>query len=122
MTENSWSSSDLSLNQYTIQGIVDTFRRSSRAAVGIHSTGYQWHKIVGSLPVSGVRANWVATGSPRRRMPRPIAGSGFPGHPSGSSSTFRSVSTLTTSANCFQLRSTKRANPMAYPQGLEPQP
>ena len=43
-TSNSWSSTDLSLNQYTIQGIVDTVLRQSQ-------------------PVSGVLANWVATGS-----------------------------------------------------------
>src|ERR1700736_4317944 len=51
-TENSWSSTDLSLNQYTIQGIVDTLHRTSSAAVGIYSTGNLWPKIVGPLPVS----------------------------------------------------------------------
>src|ERR1700736_4786951 len=53
-TENSWSSTELSLNQYTIQGLVATLHRTSSAAVGIYSTGYLWHKIVGTLPVSDV--------------------------------------------------------------------
>ena len=80
-TENSWSSTDLSLNQYTIQGIVDTLRRHSPAAVGIYSTGYQWHKIVGSLPVTGVRANWVATGSLSAEEAHTRCGTGFSGVP-----------------------------------------
>jgi hypothetical protein len=80
-TENSWSSTDLSLNQYTVQGIVDTLHRASTAAVGIYSTGYQWHKIVGSLPVSGVRANWVATGSPSAEEAHSRCGTGFSGAP-----------------------------------------
>ncbi len=80
-TENNWSLADLSMNQYTIQGIVDTLRRSSRAAVGIYSTGYQWHKIVGSLPVSGLRANWVATGSPSAGDTPAHCGIGFSGAP-----------------------------------------
>ena len=80
-TENSWSSTDLSMNQYTIQGIVDTLRRSSRAAVGIYSTGYQWHKITGGLSVSGVRANWVATGSPSAGDAPTHCGVGFSGAP-----------------------------------------
>jgi hypothetical protein len=61
-TENSWSSTDLSLNQFTIQGIVDTLLRRTTAPVGVYSTGYQWRKIVGSLRVSGVNADWMATG------------------------------------------------------------
>jgi hypothetical protein len=80
-TENSWSSTDLSLNQYTIQGIVDTLHRHSAAAVGIYSTGYQWRVITGGLPVSGVRANWVATGSPSAREAAAHCGTGFSGAP-----------------------------------------
>jgi hypothetical protein len=80
-TENSWSSDDLSLNQHTIQGIVDTLHRSSRAVVGIYSTGYQWRKITGGLPVSGVRANWVATGSPSAADAPAYCGTGFSGAP-----------------------------------------
>ena len=79
-TENSWSSTDLSLNQYTIQGIVDTLRKTT-SAVGIYSTGYQWGRITGGLPVSGVMANWVATGSLSGDEARARCGTGFSGAP-----------------------------------------
>jgi hypothetical protein len=80
-TENSWSSTDLTLNQFTIQGIVDTLLRESPAAVGIYSTGYQWRTIMGSLPVSGVVANWVATGARSDRRVQRYCGTGFSGAP-----------------------------------------
>ena len=80
-TSNSWSSTDLSLNQYTIQGIVDTILRQSPAAVGVYSTGYQWHSIVGNLPVSGVLGDWVATGSSSAGRAPADCGTGFSGHP-----------------------------------------
>jgi hypothetical protein len=80
-TENSWSPTDLSLNQYTIQGIVDTLRHHSAAAVGIYSTGYQWRTITGGLPVTGVRANWVATGSLSAGGAPAHCGTGFSGAP-----------------------------------------
>jgi len=79
-TENSWSSTDLSLNQFTIQGIVDTLHQAT-SAVGIYSTGYQWHTIVGSLPVTGVRANWVATGNLAAEGAHTHCGTGFSGAP-----------------------------------------
>lgn len=78
-TANSWSSTDLSLNQYTLQGVVDTLLRQSPAAVGIYSTGYQWKTIVGSLPVSGVLADWVATGASTSKRARAYCGTGFTG-------------------------------------------
>ena len=80
-TENSWSSTDLSLNQYTIQGLVDTLHRKSPATVGIYSTGYQWRTIVGRLPVSGVRASWVATGNLSAEGAHARCGTGFSGAP-----------------------------------------
>ena len=79
-TENSWSSTDLSLNQFTIQGIVDTLHQAT-SAVGIYSTGYQWQTIVGSLPVTGVRANWVATGNLAAEGAHAHCGTGFSGAP-----------------------------------------
>ena len=79
-TENSWSSTDLSLNQYTIQGIVDTLHQAT-SVVGIYSTGYQWHTIVGSLPITGVRANWVATGSLSAEGAHAHCRTGFSGAP-----------------------------------------
>ena len=80
-TGNSWSSTDLSLNQYTIQGIVDTLLRQSPAAVGVYSTGYQWRTITGNLPVSGVLADWVATGSSSPGRAHSYCGIGFSGRP-----------------------------------------
>ncbi|SRR6266550_1156552 len=80
-TDNSWSSADLSLNQYTIQGLVDTLHRRSKATVGIYSTGYQWRKITGGLPVSGVGANWVAIGNGSAEQARGHCGTGFTGAP-----------------------------------------
>ena len=80
-TSNSWSSTDLTLNQYTIQGIVDTLLRQSPAAVGVYSTAYQWRTIVGNLPISGVLADWVATGSTSAGRARAYCGIGFSGRP-----------------------------------------
>ena len=80
-TSNSWSSTDLSLNQYAIQGIVDTLLRQSPAAVGVYSTAYQWRTIVGELPVLGVLADWVATGSTSPRRAHAYCGIGFSGRP-----------------------------------------
>ena len=78
-TANSWSSTDLSLNQYTLQGLVDTVLRQSPAAVGIYSTRNQWTTIVGSLPVNGVLADWVATGTYSSKKARAYCGTGFSG-------------------------------------------
>jgi len=80
-TGNSWSSSDLSLNQFTIQGIVDTLLRRSSAPVGIYSTAYQWRSIVGSLRVSGAVADWVATGSTSFAGVEAMCSASFSGHP-----------------------------------------
>jgi len=98
-TSNSWSSTDLSLNQYTIQGIVDTILRQSPAAVGVYSTGYQWHSIVAT---SRSPAFW-ATGSPRGRPPpdglAPTVEPAFRDIRSGSCSTSAEASTPTTRAD-----------------------
>ena len=80
-TENSWSSTDLSLNQFTIQGIVDTLLRRSLAPVGIYSTPYQWRTIVGSLQITGAAADWVATGHTTIDGVRAACGAGFSGAP-----------------------------------------
>ena len=65
----------------SIQGIVDTLLRQSPAAVGVYSTGYQWRTITGNLPVSGVLADWVATGSSSAGRARASCGTGFSGRP-----------------------------------------
>lgn len=60
-TANSWSATDLSLNRYTLAGLVTEFRALSTAPVGVYSTAYQWQTIMGTFqpPVDGT---WVATG------------------------------------------------------------
>jgi hypothetical protein len=78
-TANSWSSSDLSLNRYTIQGIVDRLRLATTVPVGIYSTSYQWNVITGGYQAA-VDANWVATGQRTLRRARGYCGStGFTG-------------------------------------------
>ena len=67
-TANSWcgqsgtNCSDLSLNQSTIQGLIDTIASNSTAAIGIYSNTSQWSTIVGTLSVSGASADWYASG------------------------------------------------------------
>lgn len=67
-TSNSWcgqsgtNCTDLSLNQYAIQGLVDTLFTSSSASIGVYSTNYQWSSIVGTGSVARVTADWYATG------------------------------------------------------------
>lgn len=76
---NSWSSSDLSLNRYTIQGIVATLRLATAVPIGIYSTGYQWKVITGGYQAL-VDANWVATGQSTLKRARKYCGSaGFTG-------------------------------------------
>lgn len=73
---------DLSLNQYTIQGIVDTFHRLSTAPVGVYSTSSQWNAIVGSNPMlfSGIAADWLATGlRTAKKAKERCASAGFTG-------------------------------------------
>ena len=60
-TANSWSTSDLSLNRYTIEGIVTRLRASISAPIGVYSTSYQWVVITGGYQPA-VDATWVATG------------------------------------------------------------
>jgi hypothetical protein len=76
---NSWSSSDLSLNRYTIQGIVATLRLATAVPIGIYSTSYQWKVITGGYQAP-VDANWVATGQSTLRRAKTYCGSaGFTG-------------------------------------------
>jgi hypothetical protein len=76
---NSWSSSDLSLNRYTIQGIVATMRLATAVPVGIYSTSYQWGVITGGYQAP-VDANWVATGQRTlKRAKQYCSSTGFTG-------------------------------------------
>src|SRR5207245_7149876 len=98
-TDNSWSSTDLSLNQFTIQGIVDTLLRRSLAPVGIYSTPYQWRTIVGSLQITGRRPTGSRPGIPRSMACGPRAAPVFRGLPSGWFSTCGTDSMPTTGAD-----------------------
>jgi hypothetical protein len=69
-TANSWSSTDLSLNRYTVKGIVDTLRTLTSAPVGAYSTSYQWGVITGGYQAA-VDANWVATGQTSLKKAKP---------------------------------------------------
>ncbi len=65
---NSWcgqpgtSCTDRSLNQYTIQGLIDELTHIGAVPIGIYSNNYQWHQLVGNLPVTGATSDWVAIG------------------------------------------------------------
>jgi hypothetical protein len=62
-TANSWSTSNLALNDATIQGLLDILHGTG-ASVGVYSTGYQWGKIAGGTwTPAGVSAAWVAGAS-----------------------------------------------------------
>jgi len=78
-TANSWSTSDLTLNTYTIQGIIATLRQSTTAPIGVYSTGFQWSAITGGYQAP-VDADWVATGQRTlKRAKQSCAGAGFTG-------------------------------------------
>lgn len=56
---NSWSSSNHTLNQQTIQGAVD--RLSGTGLVGVYSTASSWNTITGGgFSPTGSSADWVA--------------------------------------------------------------
>jgi len=64
---NSWCgqhgvSCDLTLNQYTIQGIIDTLTHIGAVPIGIYSNNYMWSAIVGTNAVHGVTSDWYASG------------------------------------------------------------
>lgn len=78
---NSWSTSDLSLNRYAIQGLIDTLRSSTPAPIGIYSTAYQWNLITGGFQPP-VDANWLATGQRNLKRAKTYCSStGFTGAP-----------------------------------------
>jgi hypothetical protein len=78
-TANSWSTTDLTLNAYTIQGIVATLRLSTSVPIGVYSTPSQWAAITGGYQAP-VDANWVASGQRTVRRAKQSCGSlGFTG-------------------------------------------
>lgn len=61
-TANSWSSSNLSLNRYAIQGAVTRLAQSG-LPVGIYSTASMWSTITGGkFTPTNVAADWEAAG------------------------------------------------------------
>jgi hypothetical protein len=68
-TTNSWcgqpgtACTDLTLNQYTLQGLIDTFTHIGAVPIGIYSNQTQWSAIVGNLAVTGATSDWVASGT-----------------------------------------------------------
>jgi hypothetical protein len=80
-TANSWSTTDLSLNRFTIQGLIDRLRVATSAPVGVYSTSAQWQSITGGFHPS-VDADWLATGQGnRKRAARYCSLAGFTGGP-----------------------------------------
>jgi hypothetical protein len=78
-TANSWSTSDLSLNVYSLRGLIETLRAATSAPLGVYSTDYQWGVITGGYQAP-VDADWVATGATTLRRARTFcAGTGFTG-------------------------------------------
>lgn len=76
---NSWSSTDLTLNDYTVQGIVAKLRQITTAPVGVYSTAFQWGQIAGAYQPQ-VDANWLATGQRTLKRAKQSCGStGFTG-------------------------------------------
>jgi hypothetical protein len=61
-TANSWSSSDLSLNRYAIQGAAT--RIGEAGAMGVYSTPAMWTTITGgNFSPTGTAADWVVSGA-----------------------------------------------------------
>jgi hypothetical protein len=76
---NSWSTSDLTLNRYAIQGLVATLRQATSVPVGVYSTASMWTEITGGYKAL-VDANWVATGqSTAKRAKQSCSQVGFTG-------------------------------------------
>jgi len=75
-TGNSWSS-DKTLNQYAIQGLIDTLLSSNATPVGIYSNNYMWSAIVGSNAVTGQSADWYATGLTTAQAAAPYCSSAY---------------------------------------------
>jgi hypothetical protein len=80
-TANSWSTSDLSLNRYTIDGLVTRLRALTSTPIGIYSTSSQWGAITGGYQPA-VDATWVATGQRTLKRARSYCGgASFTGAP-----------------------------------------
>lgn len=81
-TGNSWCgqhgvSCDLSLNQYSIQGLIDTLLSNNASPVGIYSNNNQWSAILGTNTVHGQVADWYATGKTTAQAAAPYCASAY---------------------------------------------
>jgi hypothetical protein len=82
-TGNSWCglhgvvSCDKTINQYSIQGLIDTLLSNSATPVGIYSNNYMWSTIVGSNAVHGQTADWYATGQTTAQAAAPYCSSAY---------------------------------------------
>jgi hypothetical protein len=81
-TANSWCGQygvtcDLSLNQYTLQGLIDTFTHLGAVPLGIYSNHANWTAIVGNLSVNGATSDWVASGTSTAKAAATYCASSF---------------------------------------------
>jgi len=76
-TENSWSTTDLSLNQDVIKGALRFLQTEHGFTVGVYSTAAMWQEITGSWQ-NGLPA-WVGGGT--KSDARTRCGTGFTGGP-----------------------------------------
>jgi hypothetical protein len=77
---NSWSTSDLTLNQYTVNGVLANLPAAT--PTGVYSTPQQWAQIMGSGFKAPVAGEWHATGQGNLKRAKPYCGqAGFSGAP-----------------------------------------
>jgi hypothetical protein len=67
----------LSLNQYSIQGLIDTLLSNSASPVGIYSNNGMWSAILGANTVHGQVADWYATGRSTAQAAAPYCASAY---------------------------------------------
>jgi hypothetical protein len=78
---NSWSTSDLSLNRFTLRGLIDRLRAATSAPIGVYSTARQWQSITGGYHPT-VDAEWLAIGyGTAKRASASCSSTGFAGVP-----------------------------------------
>jgi hypothetical protein len=81
-TGNSWCGQhgvtcDLSLNSYSIQGLIDTLLAANASPVGIYSNKRMWSLIVGTNTVHGQTGDWYATGTGNATAAAPYCAASF---------------------------------------------
>ena len=85
-TGNSWSSSNTALNAETLDGATaELAQLTAGIPVGVYSTPSMWRTIVGSNQVTGLTADWLATGQTTplssSQLSTDCAATGFAGQP-----------------------------------------